>query len=286
MFPDVNTQDPAAVQAEVSSAYRAMFPRGDHRFVRTAFEWVIACFTGKYPNYQPIDARYHDFEHTLQGTLCLARLLRGYCESGAQPVLNQRMMELGLLAILLHDTGYLKTLDDREGTGAKYTLIHVRRSAEFAARLLGERGFAPAEIAEVQHMIHCTGVNVNLGAIGFQSEIERTVGYALGSSDLLGQMAAPDYIDKLPILYLEFVESAAYNGGKMTASGSFASADDLVRKTPLFWEKYVVPKLQRDFLGVYHYLERPPFAGANDYVERIEANISRLRERTAMAVMA
>ena len=36
----------------------------------------------------------------------------------------------------------------------------------------------------------------------------RIVGFALGTADLLGQMAAPDYVDKLPVLYDEFVEAA------------------------------------------------------------------------------
>jgi len=40
----------------------------------------------------------------------------------------------------------------------------------------------------------------------FRTELEKLVGFALATADLLGQMAAPDYVDKLPILYLEFAE--------------------------------------------------------------------------------
>src|SRR5690606_10931 len=105
------------------------------------------------------------------------------------------MVELGLLAILMHDTGYLKRRDDTGGTGAKYTLIHVERSMEFAAELLRENHFTDSEINAVQNMIRCTGVNVNLAAIPFQSEEERIAGFALGTADLLGQMAAKDYVD-------------------------------------------------------------------------------------------
>src|SRR5881296_389860 len=139
-LPLVITKDPAAVEAEVQAAYLSMFPNGDSLFVPRAFGWARECFGGRYRDYQPVDARYHDFEHTLQGTLCMARLLRGRHSAGAQPRLTQRMVELGILAILLHDTGYLKRRDDLEGTGAKYTVIHVTRSAEFAAQLLGEKG--------------------------------------------------------------------------------------------------------------------------------------------------
>ena len=76
----------------------------------------------------------------------MARLLRSRHYAGAQPRLTQRIVELGILAILLHDTGYLKKRNDTDGTGAKYTVVHVTRSAEFAAQLLAEKGFPEAEI--------------------------------------------------------------------------------------------------------------------------------------------
>src|SRR5205085_10726315 len=98
---------------------------------------------------QPIDARYHDLEHTMQGTLCFARLLQGYHGTGVDPQLREGMVQLGLVAILLHDTGYLKTRDDKEGTGAKYTLVHVNRSCDFAAKLLTEKGYSNAQIKAV-----------------------------------------------------------------------------------------------------------------------------------------
>src|SRR5579884_2756192 len=153
MYSPVVTRDPTAVEFEVQTAYLAMFPRAGELFVPQIFGWAIDCFTGQYADYQPIDAKYHDFEHTLQGTLCMARLLRARHEANAQPALSQRMFELGLIAILLHDTGYLKKIGDVEGTGAKYTVIHVRRSADFAAELLGKKGFAANEIKSVQNMI-------------------------------------------------------------------------------------------------------------------------------------
>src|SRR5438105_4152527 len=134
MYSPVVTKDPAAVQAQVLAAGKAMFEDFNPTFVEQAFAWAIECFTGKYPGYQPIDAHYHDFEHTLQGTLCMIRLLRARNQTDPLPRLDQRTFQLGLLAILMHDTGYLKTLEDRDGTGAKYTITHVSRSAEFAGR--------------------------------------------------------------------------------------------------------------------------------------------------------
>ena len=273
----VVTKDPAAVGREVQRNYRDLFPNGDGEFVPRTFGWLTQCFTGHYPGYQAIDAPYHDFEHTLQGTLCMARLLHARQAANAQPETTERMFQLGLLAILLHDTGYLKTSDDHGGTGAKYTVTHVDRSAGFAARLLGEKGFSPDQIQAVQNMIHCTGVNAKLNVIPFQSEIERTLGLCLGTTDLLGQMAAPDYVERLPHLYQEFVEAARFSGDKAQFIASFTSAEDLIRKTPGFWDKFVKAKLVNDFEAVSRFLNDPYPSGPNAYIDRIEANIRRLR---------
>jgi hypothetical protein len=278
MYLPVATSDPAAVESAVQSAFLEMFPDAGRDFVPQIFRWVRDCFTGKYAGYQAIDARYHDFEHTLQGTLCMARMLRGRHFANAQPALPRRVTELGLLAILLHDTGYLKKRGDAEGTGAKYTITHVSRSAEFAAQILGENGFSEKEIVSVQNMICCTGVDAMLKVIPFQSELEKITGFILGAADLVGQMAADDYVEKLPVLYEEFAEAASHVPPKSSFVSMFSSAQDMLRKTPDFWDKYVKLKLNRDFGGPQRYLSQPYPDGANFYMDKIEANMQRLRK--------
>ena len=285
MYPPVSTKDPRAVEMEVLAAYLEIFPQGDRAFVPRVFGWATECFTGRYGDYQAIDAHYHDFEHTLQGTLCMARLLQARERAKTEPRLTERMLELGLLAILLHDTGYLKKREDTEGTGAKYTVTHVERSAEFAAELLGKKGFGANEIKAVQNMIRCTGVDARLSEIPFQSDLEKVVGFALGTADLLGQMAAEDYVEKLPTLYLEFAEAARFSHDETHFIGMFTSAADLMQKTPIFWEKYVQTKLSREFGGLYKFLNDPFPAGPNDYMDRIESNMERLRRKLAMSGM-
>ena len=282
MLNPIDTREPAQVEAEVQKAYLEMFPQGNPNYIPTIFQWAVGWFGGTYMDYQAVDAHYHDLEHTLQGVLCMARLLRGREARKHEPALTQSMLELGLLAILMHDTGYLKHRGDDEGTGAKYTLTHVDRSIEFAGEFMVIHDYPIEQILSVQNMIRCTGVNVKLEVIQFQSELERIVGYSLGTADLLGQMAAPDYVEKLPILYQEFAEAAKYSEGKMRAGGFFTSAEDLLQKTPLFWDKYVQPKINQDFLGLARYLNEPYPDGPNPYVERIEANMARLRRDSAV----
>ena len=276
MFPSVSTKDPDAVAAVVQSTYLDLFPDGDALFVPRAFEWLTTGFTGRYAGYQALDARYHDLEHTMQGTLCMVRLLQARQRAGGKPPITARLFRLGILSILLHDSGYLKTHDDREGTGAKYTTTHVQRSAAFAAQLLAEKGFPPADIVAVQNMIRCTGVDAALHEIPFQSDEERLVGHALATADFLGQMAAADYVDKLPTLYAEFAEAARFDGGQSQLISSYSGPPDLLRRTPAFWKDYVLPRLEGDFDGLYRYLNDPYPDGPNWYVRCIEANMRRI----------
>jgi hypothetical protein len=154
---------------------------------------------------------------------------------------------------------------------------------QFAGQFLEEKGTPLKELRMVQNMIRCTGVNVNLALIPFQSEVEQIVGFALGTADLLGQMAADDYVDKLPILYAEFDESARFYEGKVAVTQDFHAAIDLVRKTPDFWTHYVLPKITNEFWGLYKFLNRPYPAGPNVYLDRVEANIEKVRRQVAAA---
>lgn len=276
MFLPVVTKDPTAVEVEVQAAYLAIFPKGDRVFVPRVFGWAIECFTGNYADYQAVDAQYHDLEHTLQGTLCMGRLLHARHRAHAGPALTEKFFQLGIIGILLHDTGYLKHRSDTKGTGAKYTATHVQRSAEFAKQLLGEKGFSPTDIKSVQNMIRCTGIDAPLTKIPFQGELETIVGHALATADLLGQMAADDYVDKLPILYAEFAEAAKHDRGHTDFISKFGGAMDLIQRTPTFWQEYVLPKLERDYCGLYRFLNDPYPGGPNWYVGRIEANMKRI----------
>jgi len=284
MILPVATKEPTAVEMNVQAAYLAMFPDGDRLFVPRVFGLAIECFTGHYSDYQAVDARYHDLEHTLQGTLCMARLLYAWHSANGHSPLTERLFQLGIIGILLHDTGYLKKRDDIEGTGAKYTTTHVNRSAEFAGQLLSEQGFPAEDIAAVKSMIRCTGVNAVLSDIPFPGEQEKMVGYALATADLLGQMAADDYVDKLPILYSEFAEAAHHDGNGGGFVAGFKGADDLIRRTPVFWSDFVLPKLECDFRGLYRFLNDPYPEGPNEYVRRIEANMDRIRQQLAPAI--
>ncbi len=276
MYSLDDTRKPDAVEKQVVSIYTRLYPSADRTFVGRAFEWTRQSFTGNYNDYQPIDTRYHNFEHTMQGTLCMARLLLGRHKANALPAVPQKMFELGLLAILLHDTGYLKKKTDTSGTGAKYTAIHVLRSVEFARELLSEKGYKPEEITAVQNMIRCTGLNAILSAIKFQDELEKLLGLALATADLLGQMAAEDYVEKLPVLYEEFAEAVVRDPQGTQMLQVYTSPEEVMRLTPSFWKDYVLPRINNEFRKLYLFLNDPYPDGPNPYVQAIEANMARI----------
>ena len=135
------------------------------------------------------------------------QLLEGRYRARVTPVLDIRHFELAIAAVLLHDTGYLKLRSDREGTGAKYTLVHVIRSCAFAASYLPTIGFTGDETELIMNAIRCTGPRSSISQLHFSGDVERFIGCALATADFLGQMAAPDYVDELAFLYAEFEES-------------------------------------------------------------------------------
>jgi hypothetical protein len=252
------------------------FPGHDFSFLAELFHHVDDLFAGHYPGYQRSDSAYHDLHHTCGAAEATARLLDGHLVGGLSPTLTARDLELAIAAALLHDSGYIKQLGDNEGTGAKYTLTHVQRSAEFAVRFLPPLGVTPDEVRVVQNAIHCTGVGVCVSRLPFRTPAERYLGCAVGTGDILSQMAAPDYLEHLPQLYAEFAEAAAYAGLDGTGIGNYQNVEDLMRRTRPFYEDQVQRMLNEEWDGVHREYEHH-FGGApNPYLSLIEGNLQRI----------
>jgi hypothetical protein len=280
MFPPVDTRNSAAVTQFVEHTFHSMYPGRSLQWLDRLFSEVVAFFAGAHPEYAAIDVRYHDLEHTLQATVCIALILEGRHLAGVEPRVDARHFELAVSAALLHDTGYLRLRSDTQGTGAKYTFCHVVRSCAFAASYLPTLGADDYEVESVLGAISCTGPTTEMGRLRFRHPVERLIGSALATADFLGQMAATDYPDKLEILFDEFRESDDFI--RLPANRRvFQSPGELVERTPAFWEKFVRPKLETDFEGVYRFLSRPYLTGTNSYLEAIEKNVAVIRRRIA-----
>lgn len=241
-------------------------------FVDSLVDLVGDLFTGHIWDYRPIDLRYHDLAHTAQASCCYLDHVSGYMRAEELHRVP-RELELGLAAILFHDTGFLKAHGDDQGTGAKYTHSHVLRSAALAASLLPPLGFDRAEIDDVVGMIRCTGLNGRADKATFGSELARLAACMVATSDFLGQMAAPDYVAKLPFLFDEFEEADNYNHVPKSKR-VFSSAGQLVSGTAGFWQGFVRPRLETEFSGVYRYLALPAPSRRNPYLDAVERNVA------------
>lgn len=272
----IDTSRPTQVADAVKAVFGTVWGEGSFPLLDRVFEDITRMFEGRYPGYQAIDMEYHDFEHTLQATVCMAHLLRGRSLSSDSPVLGDRYWELSVIAALLHDTGFLKEEGDDSGTGAKYTFVHERRSCDFARRYLPQLGLTSGETEDVCSAIICTGPRSKIGEVGFRSEEARLMAFMLVTADYLAQISAADYLDKLPRLYLEFEESFEFNRIP-PEDRPYQTEKELLEKTPRFWHEFVLPILENKVGGVFHYLSEGEHG--NPYLDAVDANLAELERR-------
>jgi hypothetical protein len=273
---DIDTNDEQIVAGLIENLHQEIFPEDDHSFVRTHVLYLVGMFRGEHPDFQKMDARYHNLEHTLQATLCWVRVMVNRHKAGVKPRMTPNDFQVGFIAILFHDVGYLKEIGDNEGTGAKFTFVHEVRSCEIAKEYLQSIKASKSDIMKVRNLISCTGPRSIIDAIPFRSRLERIMGEAVCTADYVGQMSDPNYIEKLPVLFEEFEESDDYRSVPQEKR-IFKDYDALLRGTPGFWQSVILKKLEEDCHGLYRFLAEPYPDGANHYLKNIERNIDRIK---------
>jgi hypothetical protein len=272
----IDTKNPAAVVIAVKAAFAGIGAQSSYPLIDRLFADVQGMFAGEYAGYQAIDMHYHDYEHTLQATWCLVAILQGRSRTPDKPVLTQRDWELAVMAALLHDTGYLRPNSDTNGSGAKYTFVHERRSCDFARDYLPRMGVTATEIEDICSAIICTGPRSKISQITFRSEQGRQFAFILVTADYLAQMSAPDYVDKLAALYREFEEAFSFEH-LSSEKRPYHSLKEMMEQTPAFWKNYVRPMLDFEAGGVHRYLTT---AGqTNPYLQAVEDNIIEVQRR-------
>lgn len=280
----VKTTDPIAVQGEVASLFQLLYPGADLGVIERGFRDVTRMYAGDDPAYLACDTAYHDIQHVMDVTLAMVRLMDGYerSERNSGP-LGVRLFQLGLTTALFHDVGYLRTVDDRNAkNGAEYTLSHVSRGATFLAHYLADHELA--DLAEVAaELIHFTGFEKRVADILIQDPLLRMLGSLLGSADIIAQMSDRCYLEKCrDRLYPEFLAGGV--AVKSSLAGHevvFESGDDLVRKTPAFFDS-AVNRLEYD-LGGAHNFAATHFGGFNLYMHAATKNVQFAKQISASA---
>ena len=276
----VQVSNPASVRNAVHDLFAETFPGMSFDKLWLAFYDFERLFTGRYPGYKGCDTTYHDMQHTLDMTLALARLVVGY-ERSVEPTdrLGPGRAQMAVVTSLFHDSGYIRheTRDVDYANGAEFTLYHVSRSADFLRRYLPELGMA--EYVGVSSMIvHFTGYELDLDKIELEDPRDIICGHLIGTADLIAQMADRCYLEKCrDRLYKEFVVGgvAVENAKPGEYMVRYRSGNDLLAKTPAFYQQVTRDRLNSKFNRAYRYAE-VLYGGRNPYIEAIKTNIAHL----------
>ena len=276
----INVEDPDRVRDAVLGLFAARYPGADLAPLRRAFDDVKSLFLGNFPGYLPCDTLYHDLRHTLDMTLAMARLLDGHERSrAAAERIGARRATLGMVVALLHDSGYLKRASEAHiENGAVFTKIHVSRSADFLSRYLPQLGFAE-EAPAAAKLVHFTGYEMDIDDIMLHDPKDRLLGCLVGTADLIGQMSDRMYLEKCrEFLYPEFVWGRIAR--EKLADGReivrYASPDDLMLKTPGFYEYVARARIEKKLGGADRYAEAH-FDGPSLYQSEIDRNMCFLK---------
>lgn len=198
------------------------------------------------------DAAYHTLDHTLQVLQAGQWLLVGrqthHLDLCPQDWLNV------MVALLCHDLGYRRgiCLQDRpqqqqyttgqsdlwielpaDATDASLTPYHVDRSQQFVRDTLSHHPLL--EVEEILRNIEMTRFPVPMGAY---YQATTTLAGLCRAADLIGQLADPQYLEKLPALFQEFAET-----GTNQALG-YQSVLDMRASYPHFFWQVVFPYLR------------------------------------------
>lgn len=245
----VDGENPVAVIAEAERIFKFWFGDDDWNPVGKAAADILELFAGRFTDYRACDTDYHDLRHTMAVLLATARISDGlFIEKGPCSVALVRNL---YIAALCHDTGYIRTIEEEGGTGARFTAVHVSRSAMFAKAHRERWDISEADAKCVARIILATGLKGEYDEQAWADADERQGGAILASADLVGQMADRAYLEKLLFLYYEFKE-AGFSG--------YETEFDMLRNTMGFYEM-TIDRLDGDLGGIRvaarrHFAER------------------------------
>ncbi|ETX03164.1 MAG: metal-dependent phosphohydrolase [Candidatus Entotheonella factor] len=187
------------------------------------------------------DALYHNVEHTLMVTLVGQEILKGkhLREGGVEPCDWLHFM----LSLLCHDLGYIRGVcrEDCEGvyttggademitlppgaTDAALTPYHVDRGKRFVYERFGGHDIINADVI-------AANIERTRFPVPNDADHQGTTDYPglVRAADLIGQLADPHYLRKIPALFYEFQETGVH------AQLGLSTPHDLRKDYPAFF---------------------------------------------------
>lgn len=272
---------PGAVADAICAILGRRYAGFDEVLLRDGFIDIEDIFWGRYPGLLPCDTPYHDLRHSMSTALAMARMVDGYeaVYGGMAPALGAELGCLGVLLALFHDVGFIRRLSEAGIKGACLIREHEQRSVDFMHGYLAAGPLA--KYSELAELIHTTNFSRRTcETLDGRSQQLVDIGKMLGTSDLISQIAGRYYLERCHhFLYQEFVDAGADRS--VSPSGEtivlYATPEDLLRKTPGFYDHLVKPRLENDFSHVYRYIGEH-FGGEDPYALAMQRNLDFLRE--------
>lgn len=221
------------------------------------------------------DAPYHDVEHTILVTLTGQEILRG--KQRLEGNVTPDDWVHFILGLLCHDIGYVKGVCQGDrlaeqqfitgktdnfvvlpvgATDASLTPYHVDRSQQFVDEHFAEHSFVACD--RIKHHIELTRFPAPA------DELHQDTCHYPGltrAADLIGQLSDPRYLQKIPALFYEFLETG------VNKHFGYRHPGDLRAEYPRFYRQGVLPLIQEALI----YLEATP--EGRDIIWNLDANL-------------
>lgn len=175
--------------------------RREGALVGKAFRLALRLYQGRQEGFRECDTRYHDFRHAAETFLAMGRLLHGACLK--TDLLTPRDSAIGLVAAIMHDTGYIRKADEPAGQGAWYRSEHEARSMRFVSRHGEALGMDAEALADGRLMIQGTKMAQEVDRLTYRSPSQELRVRMLSVADLLAQLSGATYLERLAYLFEE-----------------------------------------------------------------------------------
>jgi hypothetical protein len=179
----------------------------------------------------------------------------------------------GLLAAYFHDTGMLLRRSDAAHAGSEYMANHEARSILFLRKYVIQKDFGEDIARDCATIIKYTDLDSDPATFDSHPPEIQLAGQAVGSADILAQMADRYYLECLPLLFDE------QKSGGINQHGS---ALELMEHTANFYHDVVLKRLTLTFSNTSramqtHFRERYNI-DRHLYLENIDKNINYLKK--------
>lgn len=265
----VDTGNPDCVIEEVMVLMKDLCSREDLRMLKFVHFDTVRIYNGDYIGYRKCSTGYHDLKHSMEVFLAMARSIHG--ASLMDVAFNSRDIMIALISALFHDSGYIQKDNETDGTGARFTAIHIQRSIEFLRKYSYCNGIEADDFYKAKCLIESTSIDADFESILYPTNDTRTLGKMLYALDMLGQMADRTYLERLTLLYDELVE------GNFSR---YSDVDDLLRHTVSFVTT-ICEKISMEVDGIYEMLQSHFSSRCNIdrdlYSESMESNMKYLK---------